>query len=203
MMPHHPSKEIASGTLNAILRQLGLKGKQDMIQYQAEFKPEGDVIAVTFPDVGYGATQGATEAEALEMAEDFLLMAIDGLIKQGKDLPVATTRRGRKYRWIQLPLLAGVKVELYRELKGSGVRKAELARRLKISRGNIDRLFDLHHSTRLELLEAAFAALGRRLLIGVEKAARRDGGGLRPRSGGRVIFRFDGDAEDVDDVDYH
>jgi mRNA interferase HicA len=27
MMPRHPSKEIASGTLNAILRQLGLKGK--------------------------------------------------------------------------------------------------------------------------------------------------------------------------------
>jgi predicted RNA binding protein YcfA (HicA-like mRNA interferase family) len=27
MMPRHPSKEIAAGTLNAILKQLGLKGK--------------------------------------------------------------------------------------------------------------------------------------------------------------------------------
>ena len=27
MMPRHPSKEIADGTLNAILKQLGLKGK--------------------------------------------------------------------------------------------------------------------------------------------------------------------------------
>jgi antitoxin HicB len=142
-----------------------------MAQYQAEFKPEGDVIVVTFPDVGYGATQGATEAEALEMAGDFLAMAIGDLIKQGKELPQATTRRGRKYRWIKLPALAGVKMELYRELKSSGVRKAELARRLGISRGNMDRLFDLHHSTRLELLEAAFAVLGRRLSIGVEKAA--------------------------------
>jgi antitoxin HicB len=142
-----------------------------MAQYQAEFKPEGDVIVVTFQDVGYGATQGATEAEALEMAADFLVMAIGDLIKQGKELPQATTRRGRKYRWIKLPALAGVKMELYRELKSSGVRKAELARRLGISRGNMDRLFDLHHSTRLELLEAAFAVLGRRLSIGVEKAA--------------------------------
>jgi len=142
-----------------------------MVQYQAEFKPEGDVIVVTFPDVGYGATQGATEAGALEMAVDFLLMAIGDLIKQGKRLPRATTRRGRKYRWIKLPALAGVKSELYRELQESGVRKAELARRLGISRGNMDRLFDLHHSTRLELLDAAFAALGRRLSIGVETAA--------------------------------
>jgi antitoxin HicB len=142
-----------------------------MAEYQAKFKQEGDVIVVTFPDVGYGATQGATEAEALEMAEDFLVMAIGDLIKQGKDMPKATARRGGKYRWIKLPALASVKMELHRELKDSGVRKAELARRLKISRGNVDRLFDLHHNTRLELLEAAFAVLGRRLLIGVEKAA--------------------------------
>ncbi|MGA3241148.1 MAG: type II toxin-antitoxin system HicB family antitoxin [Bryobacteraceae bacterium] len=142
-----------------------------MAEYQAEFKQEGNVIVVTFPDVGYGATQGATEVEALEMAEDFLVMAIGDLIKQGKDIPKATTRRGGKYRWIKLPALAGVKMELHRAIKDSGVRKAELARRLRISRGNVDRLFDLHHNTRLELLEAAFAVLGRRLLIGVEKAA--------------------------------
>jgi antitoxin HicB len=130
-----------------------------MAQYQAKFEPEGDVIVATFPDVGYGATQGATEAEALEMAEDFLAMAIGDLIKKGQDLPKATVHRGKKYRWIQLPALASIKVELYRELKRSGVRKAELARRLKISRGNIERLFDLHQSTRLDLLEAALAVL--------------------------------------------
>jgi len=70
-----------------------------------------------------------------------------------------------------LPALASVKAELYREFLASGMRKSELARRLGISRGNIERLFDLHHSSRLEHLEAAFAALGRRLLIGVEMAA--------------------------------
>jgi len=142
-----------------------------MAEYQAEFKREGDAIVVTFPDVGYGATQGATEAEALEMAEDFLIMAISDLIKRGKDLPKPTTRRGPKYRWIKLPALASVKMELYRALKDAGLRKAELARRLRISRGYVDRLFDLHRNTRLELLEAAFAVLGRRLSIGVEKAA--------------------------------
>lgn len=142
-----------------------------MVQYQAEFIPEGDTIVVMFPDVGYGATQGATEAEALEMAEDFLVLAIGDLIKQGKDLPKANARRGRRYRWIQLPALASIKAELYREMKRSGMRKAELARRLKISRGNIDRLFDPHHSTRLELLESAFAIFGRRLSIGADEAA--------------------------------
>lgn len=105
------------------------------------------------------------------MAEDFLVMAIGDLIRQGRNLPAARARRGRKYRWIELPALASVKVELYRKLRASGMRKAELARRLRISRGNIERLFDLHHSSRLEHLDAAFAALGRRLTIGVEVAA--------------------------------
>lgn len=126
---------------------------------------------MTFPDVGYGGTQGATEAEALEMAEDFLVMAIGDLIKRGQDLPKATVSRSKKYRWIQLPALASIKVELYRELRRSGMRKAELARRLKISRGTIERLFALLQSTRLDLLEAAFGVLGRRLSIGVAKAA--------------------------------
>jgi len=141
-----------------------------MVQYQAEFKSEGDVIVVTFPDLGYGATQGATETEAREMAEDFAAMAIGDLIKQGKDVPEPGIRRGKRYRWIHLPVLASAKVELYRELRRSGVRKAELARRLRISRGNIDRLFDLRHSSRLELLEAAFAALGCQLSIHVDKS---------------------------------
>ena len=67
-----------------------------MAQYQAEFKPENDVIVVTFPDLGYGATQGSTESEALEMAEDFLLMAVGDLIKQGKTLPAAKARHERE-----------------------------------------------------------------------------------------------------------
>jgi predicted RNase H-like HicB family nuclease len=74
-----------------------------MAQYRAKFEPQGDVIVVTFPDVGYGATQGATEAEALEMAGDFIAMAIGDLIEQGQHLPKATVRRGKKCRWIEVP----------------------------------------------------------------------------------------------------
>ena len=138
-----------------------------MAQYQAEFKPEGDVIVVTFPDVGYGATQGATEVEALEMAEDFLVMAIGDLIKQGKDIPKATTRRGGKYRWIKLPALAGVKMELHRAIKDSGVRKAELARRLKITPQEVTRLIDVHHTTKIDSIAGALKALGKTMEIRV------------------------------------
>lgn len=49
--------------------------------------------------------------------------------------------------------------ELYKTFRASGMRKAEPARRIGIPKSNLDRLFDLSHRSRLEQLEAAFAAL--------------------------------------------
>jgi hypothetical protein len=45
-----------------------------MEHYQALFEPdpeEGGYV-ITFPDFGYGATQGETDQEAMEMAQDLL-----------------------------------------------------------------------------------------------------------------------------------
>ena len=92
-------------------------------------------------------------------------------IGSGEPLPEPKKRTGKKYRSVPLPALASVKAELYRAFLASGVRKAELARRLGMAKGNLDRLFDSTHSTRLEHLEAAFLAIGKRLDIGIREAA--------------------------------
>jgi antitoxin HicB len=62
-------------------------------------------------------------------------------------------------------------VELYDAFLASGMRKAELARRLGSPKSNLDRLFDLNHHSRLDQLEAAFAALNKKLRIDIEDAA--------------------------------
>jgi antitoxin HicB len=143
-----------------------------MLSWQALFEPaeEGGFV-VTFPDLGHGATQGETEEEALEMAADFLSCVVSDYIGAGEMLPEPKKRRGKKYRFVPLPALAVAKVELYRAFLASGIRKAELARRLGTSKGNIDRLFDLHHSTRIEQLEAAFRTIGKRMDIEIREAA--------------------------------
>ena len=53
----------------------------------------------------------------------------------------------------------------------SRIRKAELARRLRIPKTTVDRLFDFENHTRLDQIEAAFAALGKELSIIVRDAA--------------------------------
>ena len=142
------------------------------MNYQALFEPaeEGGFV-VTFPDFEFGITQGDTEQEALDMAADSLALVIESYIEQGKPLPHPMHRRGVRRRAINLPALQAIKTELYRQFIASGLRKIDLARRLGIPKTVIDRLFDLNHQSRLDQIEAAFAALGKRLTVEVQDAA--------------------------------
>jgi antitoxin HicB len=140
--------------------------------YQALFEAaeEGGYV-VTFPDFPWGVTQGETEQEALRMAAEVIEIVIADRIAEGQPLPVQRKRRGKKYRDIRLPALVAAKAELYASFLESGISKAELARRLKIPRMNVDRLFDLQHQSRLDQIEAALRAIGKELEIIVHDAA--------------------------------
>ena len=59
--------------------------------------------------------------------------------------------------------------------EASGLRKAEMARRMGISKVDVDRLFDLTHHSRLDRIEAAFQALGKQLAIEIGDAAQCEG----------------------------
>lgn len=144
-----------------------------MQHYLALFEPDQETggYVVTFPDFGYGVTQGETDQEAMEMAQDLLMLTIGDFIRDGKPLPVPSRRRGSKYRPVLLPILQAAKVELYAAFLASGLKKAELARRIGIPKTHIDRLFSLRHHSRFDQIEAAFAALGKHLRIDVRDAA--------------------------------
>jgi antitoxin HicB len=144
-----------------------------MLYFNALFEPDTEKggFVVTFPDFKWGVTQGNTEKEALDMAVGALQMIVDDYIENGQPVPTPRKLRGRKYRAVRLPGLQSAKVELYNVFLASGVRKAELARRLDIPSPNIDRLFSLRHQSRLDQLEAAFKALGKELTIDIRDAA--------------------------------
>jgi antitoxin HicB len=95
---------------------------------------------------------------------------LDWHIRNGKDIPAAR-KRGRRYRMIDLPAIIALKIELYNAFRASGVTKTEFAAKLGIPKGNVDRYFSFGNHTRLDQLEAAFAALGRRVEVSVSKAA--------------------------------
>jgi antitoxin HicB len=144
-----------------------------MEHYLALFEPDREAggYVVTFPDFGYGVTQGETDQEAMEMAQDLLMLTIGDYVREGKPLPVPSCRRGARYRPVPLPVLQSAKVRLYTAFLNSALKKAEFARRIGIPKTHVDRLFSLRHHSRFDQIEAAFAALGKRLEIQVRDAA--------------------------------
>jgi antitoxin HicB len=60
---------------------------------------------------------------------------------------------------------------LYEAMRGQGVGRAELARRLRWHLPQVARVLDLRHASRMEQVEAALAALGLRLIVDLVRAA--------------------------------
>src|ERR1035441_10093875 len=108
------------------------------MEYPAIFEPaeEGGFL-VRFPDFDWGVTQGDTLREAEEMAADAIRTMIRELIRQGNVVPRPSKPRRRKHRMIRLAALDATKVELYTAFQASGLRKAELARRVGIPKTTV------------------------------------------------------------------
>ena len=142
------------------------------MEYPARFKAaaEGGFV-IEFPDFAWGVSQGETEDEARRMAHALLVTLIQAHIRGGEELPRPGKSRGKNYRMIRLGALDSIKVELYQAFRASGMRKAELARRLSIPKTVVNRLFDLDKRSRLEQIEAAFAVLGKQVDVNVRDAA--------------------------------
>jgi len=143
-----------------------------MLKYPVKLTPDdNETLLVSCPDVPEVTTFGETREEALMHAAEALQLALSFYVERGLDLPAPSRPRSKKTIYVSVPALAAAKFSLYTAFRESGIRKAELARRLGISKGNVDRLFDIEVSTRLEHLEAAFRALWKELQISVRDAA--------------------------------
>jgi antitoxin HicB len=125
---------------------------------------------VDFPDVPEAHTFGADEDEALTEAADALETALSMYIEDRRDIPKPSLVKARG-KSVVLSALSEAKIGLYSAMRAKRVGKAELARRLNCHMPQVDRLLDLLHKSRLDQLEAAFRAVGKRLSIDIQDAA--------------------------------
>jgi antitoxin HicB len=138
-----------------------------MLRYPAKLERDGEGYVVTFRDIPEAITSGATKEEAWVMAEDALLTAMDFYIEDERVVPPPSgARRGEAF--VELPASVSAKVLLLNAMVDQSVRPFELAKRMGIRRQEVQRIMDLSHVTKIDTLEAAFAALGKRLEITAE-----------------------------------
>ena len=139
------------------------------MRYAVTLAPDNNgTLLVTVPDLPEAVTFGEDREDALARAVDAIETALMGAMAAREDIPPPKSS-GADY--VALPALVSAKVALYQAMRAEGVGKAGLAKRLDVALPQIDRLLDLRHSSRLDVIERAFAALGREMEIVVKAAA--------------------------------
>jgi antitoxin HicB len=143
-----------------------------MLLYPATIKRDGDSFTLIFPDVPGAHTNGDTREDALAHAPDALHTAISMLMEKNLDIPAPSPARRKSVVLVGLPsVISEAKTGRYMALRASGLRKTEFARRMGIHKQQVDRLLDIDHASRIEQLEAAFAALQMKLTVDIQPAA--------------------------------
>ena len=83
--------------------------------YPAVFHPEPEGgFSVYFPDIERGATQGDTIAECIEMAEDFLCLALYDMEEGNHPVPAASSTKAIESKASDIVTLISVDTETYR-----------------------------------------------------------------------------------------
>jgi antitoxin HicB len=133
------------------------------MQYPARFAPakEGGFV-VTFRDIPEAITQGDSFDEAMAMAGDVLVSAMDFYFEDRRPVPVPSAPK-RGERLVELPPSVAAKVMLLNELIAAGLSNAELARRMGTRPQEVQRIVNLNHATKIDTIAAALAALGKKL----------------------------------------
>jgi antitoxin HicB len=137
-----------------------------MLAYPVTLTPDdNDTLLVTFADIPEAITYGETKEEALVYGLDALETILEVYMERKMPVPYPSPVDGRPV--VILPVVVAGKVILHNTLLEAGKRKADLARLLNLSPTVVDRLLSLRHKSKIEQIETALAAFGKRLVVDV------------------------------------
>jgi len=134
------------------------------MQYPLTFALEDGDIVVGSADMPQLITAGSNDQEAMEMAEDALAVVLLTYLEKGMPLPKPRKARPGE-RMVVVPAAVAAKIVVIQAFTASGISKVELARRLGVAENEARRILDPNHATKLDKLDLAARALGRRIAV--------------------------------------
>jgi antitoxin HicB len=141
------------------------------MRYPLTLRPDqnGTILAQAV-DAPAALTVGRDEADAIAQASEALLTLFAHLMSESEPIP-HPSRPSRGQACAVLPPMAAAKLAIYQAMYDTGMTQAALAEKLGCDPRQVRRLLDLDHHSRLDQLDAALAALGKRLVLEVQDAA--------------------------------
>ena len=133
-------------------------------------KDENGTLIGQFPDLPEAMTVGADEANALDWAQDALVVALTGYIEERRDIPPPSKpKKGHKN--VHLPPQIAMKLSIYQGMRDQGITQATLGECIGVDGRQVRRILDLDHNTSLSQLVRALKCLGKELVIDIRNAA--------------------------------
>jgi antitoxin HicB len=143
----------------------------EMLAYPVKLTTDSNgTVLATVPDLPEAVTFGNDADEALTRAAEVIEDCLAEYVSRGFRIPVPSPAK-RGMRLAAISPLAEMKIAVYRAMLDQRISKADLARRLRCHPPQVDRLLDLAHNSRIDQINAAFRAVGKRLVIEVVDAA--------------------------------
>ncbi len=139
--------------------------------YPVILTKDGDSIIAEFSDVPEAMTVGSDENNALEWAQDALVVALSGYLDERRDIPKPSKPKPGQES-IALPPVIASKLAIYQAMRDQGVTQADLAERLHCDARQIRRLLDLDQHSRMDFIDDALHELGKRLVIDIQTDVR-------------------------------
>jgi len=130
---------------------------------------EGDDYVVSVRDLPEVVTSGSSIEEAIALAADAIEVAVVGRMDDDMEIPVPSALQPGE-RAIALPATLAAKAAVYEAWKASGLKKTEFAKKLHRNEGEVRRILNPRHGTKLDQLDEAARALGGRLVVSFEPA---------------------------------
>lgn len=140
-----------------------------MFEYPIHIHEEAGSFWSSCPDIPEAHSAGDSPEELLANAVDGLTLALTIYVDQNRPIPPAS----EPHAWgavVALPVQTVAKIALWNAMCEQGLRVADLARKLGVSHPVATRLVDFEHNSKIEQVEGALRALGKRLAVSVEAA---------------------------------
>jgi antitoxin HicB len=132
--------------------------------YPAKLRKSEGFLVVSFPDIPEAHTQGVDRKEALAMAKEALELSMEFYFEDMRPVPMPSKpKRGQAV--VELSPSIAAKVLLLNEMLRQKVRPIDLARLLGTTKQEVNRLTTLRHPTKIDRIDQALRALGKRLLV--------------------------------------
>lgn len=136
------------------------------IRFEQDTTPGLAVFCRDLPELNsFGDNKEHAIREAVDAIETTLSIYVD----QRRVIPQASLAQQGEHV-VRLPAVTVAKIVLWNEMMARDMRKADLCRLLGLAQTQGDRLVDFLHTSKMEAIERALAALGKRLSVSVEAA---------------------------------